>query len=460
MDTERNVHYHRDPDDNNWEKCTTQPCPNHHSNPAEHSFNNSRYTNVPTTPEPEPEPELRSVTPEPPHTITAPPSEDDEDEDEDSASEHSEHSEHEPIIPEPEPTMSADLAQALHALVQNQQGLQTALTSLLSQSGNAKGVAKPSNYDGKRGDDARRFLAAFNLYADNIPSLSDYKKRITSAISFLEGDAAIWATPFSEAIHASIAPNSIVAYPFVAWADFEAAFKNRFETTDATTDAKEMLRRLYQGKSTVGQYAATFKQYSTRTGYSEVDLRDRFYEHLADRIKDALVLTDKSTATLEELIKVSIDIDNRQIQREQEKHKSRTPFTPATARPPGPSTAPFASSARDPMAMDIDATRSADDYRRAMVGRCYGCGAKEHRKADGHHERDVCSHCGLVGHQVQVCRNKYLGRPAQAKCAAATTVAATAEAPAVTGDVAAMLTKLMADQKALADQISSLKSHF
>jgi hypothetical protein len=298
------------------------------------------------------------------------------------------------------------------------------------------------------------------IITDNIPSLADYKKRITSAISFLEGDAAIWATPFSEAIHASSAQNSNVAYPFAAWADFEVAFKNRFETTDATTDAKETLRRLYQGKSTVGQYAATFKQYSTRTGYSPEDLRDRFYDHMADRIKDALVLTDKPTATLEELIKVSIDIDNRQIQREQEKHKSRTPFTPATARSSGPAAAPYAPPARDPMAMDIDATRSADDYRRAMVGRCYGCGSKEHRKADGHHERDICSHCGLAGHQGQVCRSKYLGRPAQARRAAATTVAATSDAPAVSDGVAAMLTKLMADQKALADQISSLQSHF
>lgn len=419
------------------------------------------------------------MTPEPPHTVTAPDSSSEDDQNEDSASEHSEHSTHsvhsyhepvtqhvepdpnpEPIpIPEPEPIMSAELATALRALADNQTGLQNALTHLLNQSSSAKGVAKPSNYDGKRGDDARRFLAAFNLYADNIRGLDDYKKRITSAISFLEGDAAIWATPFSEAIHASSAQNSTVAYPFAAWADFEVAFKNRFETTDAITDAKEMLRRLYQGKSTVGHYAATFKQYSTRTGYSQEDLRDRFYDHLADRIKDALVLTDKSTATLEELIKVSIDLDNRQIQREQERHKSRTPFTPATARAPGPAAAPYAPPARDPMAMDIDATRSADDYRRAMVGRCYGCGSKEHRKADGHHERDVCSHCGLAGHQGQVCRSKYLGRPAQGRRAAATTVAATSDVPAVS-DVAAMLTKLMADQKTLADQISSFQSHF
>jgi hypothetical protein len=218
-----------------------------------------------------------------------------------------------------------------------------------------------------------------------------------------------------------------------------------------------MLRRLYQDKSTVGQYAATFKQYSTRTGYFQEDLQDRFYDHLANPIRDVLVLTDKPTGILEELIKVSIDINNCQIQQEQEKHKFHIPFTLATACSSGPTAVPYTSPARNPMAMDIDATRSAEDYHRTMIGCCYDCGSKKHRKADGKHKRNICSHYGLAGHQSQVCRGKYLGRLSQARRAAATTIAATSNAPAVFNGVAAMLTKLMANQKALANQISSFQ---
>lgn len=351
--------------------------------------------------------------------------------------------------------MSQDLAQLMQLLVTSQTQLQTIVANMASNQ-QSKTVAKPSNYDGKRGDDARRFLAAFNLYADSVPALkAEYKKKITSAISFLEGDAAVWATPYSELIHES-ATDSNVAYPFDTWAEFESTFKSRFETTDATADAKDALHRLYQGRSTVGTYAATFKQYGSRTGYSDQDLRDRFYDHLADRIKDALVHTERPTGTLDELMVVAIAIDNRQLQRDREK-KPRNNFT-STPTHSGAShaPAPFVPPARDPMAMDIDAStgRTPDDYRRAMMGRCYGCGSKEHRKAEGRHERDICGHCGMVGHQEKVCRGKYLGRPARQR------VAATAEATPSSSDTAAVLAKLLADQKALADQISSIQSHF
>lgn len=94
-------------------------------------------------------------------------------------------------IPKPEPTMSIDLIQALQALAKNQTDLQQAVTTLLSQSSNTKGVTKLSNYNGKCGNDARHFLTAFNFYADNIPNLVDYKKCITSIISFFEKDAVI-----------------------------------------------------------------------------------------------------------------------------------------------------------------------------------------------------------------------------------------------------------------------------
>jgi Retrotransposon gag protein len=93
------------------------------------------------------------------------------------------------------------------------------------------------------------------------------------------------------------------------WDWFRGQFKARFETVDEAVDAKEKLRVLWQDNSTVPECAALFKELMTRTGYSSTDLRDRFYKHLATRIKDVLVHTARPIGTLDELITVSSDLD-------------------------------------------------------------------------------------------------------------------------------------------------------
>jgi hypothetical protein len=56
-----------------------------------------------------------------------------------------------------------------------------------------------------------------------------------------------------------------------------------------------------------------------------------------------------------------------------------------------------------------------------MQGKCYGCGSTQHTKKDGGHERDVCNHCGKVGHRSTVCFAKYVGKPGKSASAKATT---------------------------------------
>ena len=147
--------------------------------------------------------------------------------------------------------------------------------------------------------------------AGNITARHDLWIRL--ALSFLQDDAALWATPYMEEFAANRTPFS------GDWDQFKAAFKARFETTDEAADAKDSLRRLYQGRGTVAEYLAKFKELKDRTGYSTTDLRDRFYEHLASEIKDELVHTARAIGTLDELSMVAIDLDNRLRQRRAEK---------------------------------------------------------------------------------------------------------------------------------------------
>ena len=96
-----------------------------------------------------------------------------------------------------------------------------------------------------------------------------------------------------------------------------------------------------------------------------------------------------------------------------------------------------------------------------MRGRCYGCGSRNHRKADGHHERDVCRYCGLTGHLENVCRRKFLGlgkktvqRVAATDSMVSTPVAPTPNAP--TADFTNVLQQLVANQQALATSIRKM----
>ncbi|KAF5348753.1 hypothetical protein D9757_014137 [Collybiopsis confluens] len=145
-------------------------------------------------------------------------------------------------------------------------------------------------------------LNALNNLATNEAALQQV---VTDLVTNMNREAAIWATPIAENISAHTSNNNI-ALTYPNWADFKAAFIARFETADPVTDAKTMLKALYQGKNSVLSYAATFKQYSGCTGYSDANLQDKFYNHLADRVKDGLVYTQANTSLLANLIAEAI----------------------------------------------------------------------------------------------------------------------------------------------------------
>ena len=312
--------------------------------------------------------------------------------------------------------------------------LQTGLAGLATQVQNMSNVTrsssiknsipKPEPYNGTGSvSEARHFLAAFKNWASssgaqmNNPDpanaggwLRDEIRWIMTALNFMTGDARTWALPALEAIPTYLTGGG--AAPFRGlFDDFEKAFRKRFETTDVSTAAKDAIKRLRQGDMSVPAYRARFDEHSSQTGWSIVDLRDRFYSGLSTKVKDTLASTLAPKDTMDELVESATAIDERARQRDQEK-KDRSPTGNSSN----------AHSVPDPNAMDLSASRpapasnpGADKSFRAflvlMTGRCQGCGSKDHSMANGNHGREVCNWCNWTGHRANACYWKWAGRP-------------------------------------------------
>jgi hypothetical protein len=230
----------------------------------------------------------------------------------------------------------ADLATAMVTLAN------VSIMQLANNLSKAKAIQKPSPFKKEHGSDTRHFLAAFTMWATTQGTALNVVDQqgnavdrcdpdwIRAALSYLQDNASIWGSPAME----EFANGGV---PFAGnWETFCRDFKARFETIDKVVDAKERLCVLWQDSSTVPEYAALFKELMTCTGYSSVDLRDRFYEHLATRIKDELIHMARPIDILDELITVMSDIDIRvrqhHAERDHERKRSRA-MTRITATP-------------------------------------------------------------------------------------------------------------------------------
>ncbi|KAG2015356.1 hypothetical protein CC2G_008635 [Coprinopsis cinerea AmutBmut pab1-1] len=265
-------------------------------------------------------------------------------------------------------------------------------------------VKAPEPFKGDSGD-TQRFLRYFTNWASAESELKgDDKKWISAALSYLQGAAASWAVQYLDQIAAheaaaDAAQKAAHPWPFSGdWSTFVAAFKKRFQPADQEKAAEAQLEALTQGKQSASQFAAKFME-----------------------IFPAPVYPRRTPKTLQDYC----DIVN---QNDFTFHGSSASFLTPTA---SSRSAP----ARDPYAMDIDATRvgpsgrSREDFLQAMRGRCFGCGSSAHIKKDGNHGSLRCNHCQRLGHSANVCQDKFMGYPPGRGLTQRRRVAATQEAP-------------------------------
>ncbi|KAG2006383.1 hypothetical protein CC2G_002703 [Coprinopsis cinerea AmutBmut pab1-1] len=293
-------------------------------------------------------------------------------------------------------------------------------------------VKEPEPFKGEPGD-AQRFIRFFSNWAASNSELKDNdKKWISSALSYLQGNAGSWALQYLDKIaeHEAAATDEDKAkkpWPFGGkWSEFVVAFNKRFQPADQEKAAEAQLEALTQGKKSASQFAAEFMEVFPRTGLSQKDGMARFRRKLnnRDRIMLDLIVVTKPADSKPKTLQDYCDIVN---ENDFTFSSGSTPFSAPSATRSTP--------ARDPFAMDIDATRvgpngkSRDDFLRAMRGRCFGCGSTSHVKKDGNHGSLRCNYCQRMGHSSNVCQDKYMGVTPGQGLVPRRRIAATQEAP-------------------------------
>ena len=296
-------------------------------------------------------------------------------------------------------------------------------------------VEKPVPYEGKDSHYARSFLAAFKIYALASGSkfntantdgtyTRDDKKWILGALSFLKGDAAIWAQA-----HLEKAADEKPAFDN-SWNTFVKEFEQRFRPLSPELEAQAQLSGLKQDKGSVQQYLARFRMWAPQSGYSDHDLRTRFRAGLSDQLKDALAhVEDEKIDTYAKLVTVASRIDQalllRAAERQFDKGKAAVALPLLYGGSSYNSTGTPMSAFADPNTMDIDASRfsapapsnSANDLNKlfndAFKGKCNRCGSDKHNSTAGRlmHASDICKWCHKQGHWESACRQKFIGKP-------------------------------------------------
>lgn len=290
-------------------------------------------------------------------------------------------------------------------------------------------VAKPTPFNGD-GDlsESRFFLATFANWAKSMgPTLNnmnasgsmvrDDQKWISAVLNFLTDKARSWALPALEKI-----ADGKQAYS--NWAEFDEAFRKRFEPVNVKKAAQEAIKALKQGKLSVEQYKARFDEQSPRTGYPDDVLAEHYYKGLTERTKDVMMGIGFNREEMDSVHRAAQEAGERIRQRDGEQKHTESSLDK------GKST-----HTRDPDAMDIDASRlsgnngsplfnanqpgpngkTITDWRNSVVNKCNRCGSKEHVAKNGNHERDICNHCQKAGHRSTACMRKFMGYPATQK---------------------------------------------
>lgn len=248
-------------------------------------------------------------------------------------------------------------------------------------------VPSPVPFDGVSGE-CRGFLLQCGFVFNQQPhTFSSDNARVAYTVGLLRGKALVWAEAWLSRRSADR-----VTYLF-----FIEEFKRVFNHPVYARDVVQRLLSLRQGATSAAEYAVDFQILATESGWGEEALKGIYRNSLSELLKDELAVREMPE-TLEELLTLSINMDNRI----RERRRERTYWPPTTARQSTsvssfPPTSPFQrySSARrlspapgppalepeEPMQLGQAHLSPEERERRFRSGGCLYCGQLGHRMA-------------------------------------------------------------------------------
>ena len=242
-------------------------------------------------------------------------------------------------------------------------------------------LANPRPFDGTFSQ-FRGFLMQCELMFAHQPNhFQSPAARVAFITNLTTGDALNWAQAILTA-----RPELLTDYPA-----FLVELKRVFDHPTAGQDVGARLMSIHQGTRTAAAYSTEFRTLAAESGWNEAGLKSAFRQGLNETIKDELV-RDKP-ATLDELVALAIDIDERSRERRREKTRHQTSSPRLHESTPGSSTPKLSPSStaesttllpgEEPMQLGRARLTAAEKQRRRTQGLCLYCGEKGH-------VRDAC----------------------------------------------------------------------
>ncbi|MBW0526749.1 hypothetical protein O181_066464 [Austropuccinia psidii MF-1] len=183
----------------------------------------------------------------------------------------------------------------------------------------------PEFLDGTQPFKVRRFIQSCQLIFHNDPeNLSQYRKKVLYATSFLIGRAEKWIEPYISNLN-----NQDPNYLLSSWQLFESQLVTLFGDPNEVRKAEAELDYLRMKEDAhVSSYIADFRSLVSRiVDWGERALIHNLRKGLPSRILDQLAAHPSRIDTLQDLMDVTLEIDTRYHERKKKKshHQEKKP---------------------------------------------------------------------------------------------------------------------------------------